>query len=161
MHMESSPQCKIGKSLRVFRSQIDYPGPGSYSPKDFSKASPRATIGKSVRTRLKYIEETPGPGKYEKSFSKLGPSFTFQGPRERLKPEAFPGPGCYNLTLYSKAKMPAYGIGKAKRNSFSIPCNPGPGTYNLSTDKSGPVWTVGNERRFSTSQTDFASHTKK
>lgn len=42
-HMESSPQCKIGKSLRVFRSQIDYPGPGSYSPKDFSKASPRAT----------------------------------------------------------------------------------------------------------------------
>jgi hypothetical protein len=114
-----------------------------------------------VRTRIKLIEETPGPGRYEKSLTNLGPSYTFQGPRERFKPEAFPGPGQYNLSLYAKAMMPSYAIGKAKRKSFSI-CNyPGPGSYNVNKEKSGPVWTVGNEKRFSSSLTDFSLNSKK
>lgn len=43
LHLESSPNYAIGKSLRIIKSDMNNPGPGSYEPKNAGKLNPRAT----------------------------------------------------------------------------------------------------------------------
>ena len=121
------------------------PGPGQYSPTDYTKiTTPAYRIGTGPRIAKKK-SENPGPGTYNLSPDSGGPKWKV-GTEPRLSStiSECPGPGAYECA--SNRSMPAFSM-TARRPLSSDSSVPGPGAYSPKSPGSSIHYSVGNASR--------------
>lgn len=80
----------------------------------------------------------PGPGSYDPQVKRgrQAASWTIAGRTTTVGGRSItPGPGAYSSVI-PKSSAPAYGLGTARRGTFTAPSSPGPGAYD-------PKWECG------------------
>ncbi|CAG9336024.1 unnamed protein product [Blepharisma stoltei] len=114
------------RAKNYYYKPSDSPGPGAYSPKDFSD-SPGWSLGKSTKEPEYYRSFTPSPGQYEiKNFDSLPKYSLGKSSRNGLQSNITPGPGHYSPEKNIDKKK--ISIGKKWTYDFRSE-SPGPGKY--------------------------------